>query len=288
MSSSGANLLQSTELQEKLDITADIWNHSYVWASVASYVYVTTTYVRVYVRVYTDAVCPVMHARVSCVLVRAGSVLASVLQFFAVLVRQAIAGITFKVLFEVRRHQYISTSANIQWCLEYNSIICVYIHLLFFSHSSILSGVFTSRCILFFQLLSSCTPVVLSPPSSISLNCPPHFHLPPSIMAQLLTGCIYHPKEAPQPQSQGTAGAGLVVHKQAFHTTAKCVGVVSLAEPSQTHRVVEMFISDVQSESTTTSVKLLALVSIGEIGRRRYVGVAMWVGPLGWGTCRKW
>ena len=67
-----------------------------------------------------------------------------------------------------------------------------------------------------------------------------------------------------------------MVHKQAFLTTAKCVGVISLAEPSQTHRVVETFISDVQSESTTTSVKLLALVSIGEIGRRR------WVGPCGW------
>ena len=151
----------------------------------------------------------------------------------------------------------------------WNTILSFVSQLLFFPYSSILSGVFTSLCILFFQLLSSCTPVVLSPPSSLSLNCPPHFHLHPSIMAQLLTGCIYHPKEAPQPQSQGTAGAGLVVHKQAFHTTAKCVGVVSLAEPSQTHRVVEMFISDVQSESTTTSVKLLALVSIGEIGRRR-------------------
>ena len=114
---------------------------------------------------------------------------------------------------------------------------------------------------------------------SAAFFCPPHFSLPLSSphTTQLLTGCIYHPKEAQHPQSPGTAAAGLVVHKQAFHTTAKCVGVVSLAEPSQTRRVVEMFISDVQNESTTTSVKLLALISIGEIGRRR------WAGTCGWG-----
>ena len=59
-----------------------------------------------------------------------------------------------------------------------------------------------------------------------------------------------------------------MIHKQAVHTTAECVGVVSLLKPSQTCRVVEIFISDVQNESksTTTSVKLLALISIGEIG----------------------
>ena len=125
-------------------------------------------------------------------------------------------------------------------------------------------------CTSSYSLTTTSLPVMLSFPS---------LPLPSSLSFQLLTGCIYHPKEkdTPQPQSQGTAAAGLVVHKQAFHTTAKCVGVISLAEPSQTWRVVEMFISDVQSESATTSVKLLALVSIGEIGRHR------WVGPCGWG-----
>ena len=119
--------------------------------------------------------------------------LAAVLQFFMVLVQQAIVGICFEVLFEVRRHQHISTSTN------------------------------------------------------------------------------------PQLQSPGNAAARLVVHKHAFHTTAKCVAMVRLVNPSQTRRVVEMFISDVQSESTTTSVKLLALISIGEMGRHR------WVGTCGWG-----
>ena len=49
-----------------------------------------------------------------------------------------------------------------------------------------------------------------------------------------------------------------------------------------THRVVKTFISDVQSESTTTSIKLLTLVSIGKIGRLiggwGLVGGAMWDG----------
>ena len=67
-----------------------------------------------------------------------------------------------------------------------------------------------------------------------------------------------------------------MVHKQAFHTTAKCVGVVSLVKSSQTCPVVEIFISDVQNKSATTSIKLLALISIGEIGRRRWAGTCGW------------
>ena len=40
--------------------------------------------------------------------------------------------------------------------------------------------------------------------------------------------------------------------------------------------LTNIFISDVQSESTTASVKLLALISIGETGRRRWAGTCRW------------
>ena len=64
-----------------------------------------------------------MHCVLSCiclchVLVCAGGVLTSVLQFFTVLVQQGIAGITFDVLFEVRRHQHISTFTNLRMILQ--------------------------------------------------------------------------------------------------------------------------------------------------------------------------
>ena len=65
-------------------------------------------------------------------------------------------------------------------------------------------------------------------------------------------------------------GTQLAIHKQAFHNIAKCIGVISLSVQSKTVSVVEKFIEDVKNETCTTSVKLLALFSIGEIGRHRY------------------
>ena len=77
--------------------------------------YMTTTHV---LCVYTPMQCALSCICLCHVLVCAGSVLASVLQFFMVLVQQAIAGITFEVLFEVRRHQHISTSTNLRMIFQ--------------------------------------------------------------------------------------------------------------------------------------------------------------------------
>ena len=201
--------------------------------------YTTTTHV---LCVYTPMQCALSCICLCHVLVCAGSELASVLQIFTVLVIYS-------------------------WCLL---IIPLF--------SSISLAPIAYFIVLQLYFLLSFPPC----PSSAVLHLFSALLTSPSLLppftTQLLTGCIYHhPKEAQQPQSPGTAAAGLVVHKQALRTTTKCVGVVSLVKPSQTCHVVEMFISDVQNESTTTSVKLLALISIGNrqtAGGRGHVGGA--------------
>ena len=161
-----------------------------------------------------------------CVLVCAGSVLDSVLRF-TVLVQQ------LKSLLKCSlRSGDTNTSAHPLTCMR----MILQMHLyswyfliipLFFSFS-LVTYVFVS---LFCSFLSSCPfSVVLSLLFSISSL--PSSPLPPSLFAPHHSAPswlhLYHSKEANQPQSPGTAAAELVVHKQAFHTTAKCVGVVSL------------------------------------------------------------
>ena len=59
--------------------------------------------------------------------------------------------------------------------------------------------------------------------------------------------------------------------------------MVSLIKSSQICRVVEIFISDVESESITTSVKLLALICLRG-NRQTQVDGDMWVGSLAGGS----
>ena len=135
------------------------------------------------------------------VLVCAGSVLTSVLQFFMVLVQQAIAGITFEVLFEVRRHQHISTFTNLRMILQKHLYSWYFFIIpLFSTFSSVY--VFVS---LFCSHLYSCpSAIALSLLfSTSSLSSSP---LPPSLLPLYHSdpdGFIYHPKEARQPQPPG-------------------------------------------------------------------------------------
>ena len=163
-------------------------------------------------------------------------------------------------------HVLVCTGGMLASVLQLLTILVIYSCCLLiipcFSCLSLAPIVYFIALPLFFLLPFLCCPfsVVLHLFSAL-LTSP---SLPPPHTTQLLTGCIYHPKEAQQLQSLSAAAARLVVHKQAFHTTAKCVGMVSLVKSSQICHVVEIFISDVESESITTSVKLLAFISIGE------------------------
>ena len=169
------------------------------------------------------------------VLVCAGSVLASVLQFFMVLVQQAITAITFEVLFEVRRHQHISSSTNLRMILQIHLYSWYFFIIPLFSTFSLVY-VFV---LLFCSHLHSC-PSAIALSLLFSTSSLPSSPLPSSLLPLYHSdpdGFIYHPKEARQPQSPGTATAGLVVHKQAFHMTANCVSMVSFVKPSKTCQV---------------------------------------------------
>ena len=74
-----------------------------------------------------------------------------------------------------------------------------------------------------------------SPP----LLCPPHLSLLPSspYTTQILTASSTTPRRPDSLSHQGTVAAGLVVHNQAFNTTAKCVSMVSFVKPAQTCQV---------------------------------------------------
>ena len=96
------------------------------------------------------------------------------LQYFTVLVQQAINGISFKVLFEVRRHQHISTSTNLRMIFQ----ICTSLSWYFLIIPFILWGTYLFHCsaALFLPFLPLLPFLCCSPP----LLCPPHLSLPPS------------------------------------------------------------------------------------------------------------
>ena len=194
--------------------------------------YMTTTHV---LCVYTPMQCALSCICLCHVLVCAGSVLTSVLQFFMVLVQQAIAGITFEVLFEVRRHQHISTATNLRMILQkhlYSWYFLLFPYSLLFLWCMYL---FHCSAAIFIPVLLPLPFLRCSPP----LLCPPHLSFPPSspYTTQILTASSTTPRRPDSLSHQGTVAAGLVVHKQAFHTTAKCVSMVSFVKPPQTCQV---------------------------------------------------
>ena len=147
-----------------------------------------------------------MHCALSCiclchVLVCAGGMLASVLQFFMVLVQQAITGITFEVRFEVRRHQHISSSTNLRMILQKHLYSWYFLIIPLFSTFSLVY-VFVS---LFCSHLCSC-PSAIALSLLFSTSSLPSSPLLPSLLPLYHSdpdGFIYHPKEARQPQSPG-------------------------------------------------------------------------------------
>ncbi|XP_013401957.1 LOW QUALITY PROTEIN: cullin-associated NEDD8-dissociated protein 1-like [Lingula anatina] len=81
-------------------------------------------------------------------------------------------------------------------------------------------------------------------------------------LLQMLTAPVYHPSSATQP-----ANSTLAVHKQAFHSIAQCVAVLTIACKNEASTVVNQFVADIKNSSSTDSVKLFALLALGEVGR---------------------
>uniref|UniRef100_A0A8C4UAY0 Cullin associated and neddylation dissociated 2 (putative) n=1 Tax=Falco tinnunculus TaxID=100819 RepID=A0A8C4UAY0_FALTI len=67
--------------------------------------------------------------------------------------------------------------------------------------------------------------------------------------------------------SSGLAGASLTLHKQAYYSVAKCVAALSSACPKEAPVTVNQFIQDVKNPKSSSAVKVLAFLSLAEIGR---------------------
>uniref|UniRef100_A0A8V5HEU4 Uncharacterized protein n=1 Tax=Melopsittacus undulatus TaxID=13146 RepID=A0A8V5HEU4_MELUD len=72
-----------------------------------------------------------------------------------------------------------------------------------------------------------------------------------------LTGPIYCSAEAAAP----------TLHKQAYYSVAKCVAALSSACPKEAPATVNRFIQDVKSPKSSSAVKVLAFLSLAEMGR---------------------
>ncbi|XP_032997027.1 cullin-associated NEDD8-dissociated protein 1-like [Lacerta agilis] len=62
-------------------------------------------------------------------------------------------------------------------------------------------------------------------------------------------------------------GASANLHKQAYHSVAKCVAALSSVCPKEAPGVVNQFIQDVKNPKSSAAVKMLAFLSLAEIGR---------------------
>nr|XP_009679427.1 PREDICTED: cullin-associated NEDD8-dissociated protein 1-like isoform X3 [Struthio camelus australis] len=67
--------------------------------------------------------------------------------------------------------------------------------------------------------------------------------------------------------SSGSAGASVTLHKQAYYSVAKCVAALSSACPKEAPGVVNQFIQDVKNPKSSSAVKVLAFLSLAEMGR---------------------
>ncbi|CAH3188697.1 unnamed protein product, partial [Porites evermanni] len=59
----------------------------------------------------------------------------------------------------------------------------------------------------------------------------------------------------------------VVIHKQAYHSIAKCVAALAMSCPADRQSVVNQFVKDIQSAKVSDPVRLFSLLSLGEIGR---------------------
>ncbi|XP_067930479.1 cullin-associated NEDD8-dissociated protein 1-like [Watersipora subatra] len=79
-------------------------------------------------------------------------------------------------------------------------------------------------------------------------------------LIKLLTDPIYHPESA-----SSQSNTQLAVHKQAFHSIARCVAALALA--NDVASVVNEFMTSLSKKETSDSVQVFCLLTLGEIGR---------------------
>ncbi|KAF1542725.1 Cullin-associated NEDD8-dissociated protein 1, partial [Eudyptula albosignata] len=67
--------------------------------------------------------------------------------------------------------------------------------------------------------------------------------------------------------SSGSAEASVMLHKQAYYSVAKCVAALSSACPKEVPAIVNQFIQDGKNPKSSSAVKVLAFLSLAEMGR---------------------
>ncbi|KAM6301080.1 cullin-associated NEDD8-dissociated protein 1-like [Aegotheles albertisi] len=72
--------------------------------------------------------------------------------------------------------------------------------------------------------------------------------------------------------SLASAEASATLHKQAYHSVAKCVAALSSACPKEAPATVNQFIQDARSPKSSSAVKVLAFLSLAEMGRTTNLG----------------
>ena len=71
------------------------------------------------------------------------------------------------------------------------------------------------------------------------------------------------PLEAISQQSSNN----LAVHKQAFYSIAKCIASLTVTNQQEGQLVIKQFINDVKDPKSRDSIRLLALLCLGETGK---------------------
>ncbi|XP_068108853.1 cullin-associated NEDD8-dissociated protein 1-like [Hyperolius riggenbachi] len=66
--------------------------------------------------------------------------------------------------------------------------------------------------------------------------------------------------------------SGPTLHKQAFHSVAKCVASLASACPKESNASITQFIQDAKSTRVGDHVKVLAFLTLAEVGRERSLG----------------
>uniref|UniRef100_A0A8C0G2K4 Cullin associated and neddylation dissociated 2 (putative) n=1 Tax=Chelonoidis abingdonii TaxID=106734 RepID=A0A8C0G2K4_CHEAB len=74
-------------------------------------------------------------------------------------------------------------------------------------------------------------------------------------------------KQLTSPIYSSPGGAAVTLHKQAYYSVAKCVAALSSACPKEATRVASQFIQDVKNPKSSAAVKMLAFLSLAEMGR---------------------
>lgn len=87
-------------------------------------------------------------------------------------------------------------------------------------------------------------------------------------MLKVLTEDIYNPPAADESKgaSAASSSTSLAIHKMAFHSIAKCVAELTLVCQDESQSVIQKFVADIKSTSTSASARLFSLLALGEIG----------------------